>query len=80
MKPLISKENVNELFRFVESKNVPFKDVQFEIVDHLASGIEEEMIKDQNLNFNSALTNSSKTEYFSKDLLEALDVPRHHSS
>jgi len=51
----LSKEEINTLFKFVESKNVKYKDVQFEIVDHLASAIEEAKANDPNLSFNSAL-------------------------
>lgn len=51
----LSKEEIDTLFTFVESKNVKYKDVQFEIVDHLASAIEEEQEREPNLNFNSAL-------------------------
>ena len=41
MKEQLSKEEIQKLFTFVESKNVPYRDVQFEIVDHLASAMEE---------------------------------------
>jgi len=51
----LSKAEINTLFKFVESKNVKYKDVQFEIVDHLASAIEEEQATDPDLGFNSAL-------------------------
>jgi len=51
----LSKAEINTLFKFVESKNVKYKDVQFEIVDHLASAIEEEQATDPDLSFNSAL-------------------------
>lgn len=51
----LSKEEINTIFKFVESKNVKYKDVQFEIVDHLASAIEEEQATDPSLSFNSAL-------------------------
>ena len=37
---------IQKLFTFVKSKNVPYKDVQFEIVDHLASAMED--LKDDN--------------------------------
>jgi len=51
----LSKEEIDQLFKFVESKNVKYKDVQFEIVDHLASAIEEMQESDPTLSFNSAL-------------------------
>ena len=37
---------IQKLFTFVKSKNVPYKDVQCEIVDHLASAMED--LKDDN--------------------------------
>jgi uncharacterized membrane protein YGL010W len=41
MKDQLPKEEIQKLFEFVESKNVPYRDVQFEIVDHLATAMEE---------------------------------------
>ncbi|MFT6334967.1 MAG: hypothetical protein ACJATI_001713 [Halioglobus sp.] len=55
MKNQLSTEEVRQLFNFVKSKSVHYIDVQFEIVDHLASAIEVEQASDPNLNFNSAL-------------------------
>ena len=46
MKEQLSKVEIQKLFAFVESKNVPYRDVQFEIVDHLASAMEE--MKEEN--------------------------------
>lgn len=51
----LSKEEINTLFEFVESKNVKYRDVQFEIVDHLASAIEEEQTSNDKLSFDKAL-------------------------
>ena len=41
MKHQLKQEEIGQLFSFVQSKNVPYRDVQFEIVDHLASAIED---------------------------------------
>ena len=41
MKPQLKQEEIEKLFTFVQSKNVPYRDVQFEIVDHLATAIED---------------------------------------
>jgi hypothetical protein len=46
MKDQLPKEEIQKLFDFVESKNVPYRDVQFEIVDHLASAMED--LKEEN--------------------------------
>ena len=51
----LSKEQIAMLFTFVEKKGVRYKDVQYELVDHLASAIEEDMNADKNLNFEAAL-------------------------
>jgi hypothetical protein len=51
----LTKEEVDMLFSFVEDKNVRYKDVQFEIVDHLATAIEEEQATDPKLSFHNAL-------------------------
>lgn len=52
----LPKEDVSKLFEFVESKNVQYLDVQYEIVDHLASAIEEKQGADSNLSFDKALS------------------------
>ena len=41
MKKQLPREEIRKLFDFVESKNMTYKDVQYEIVDHLASAMEE---------------------------------------
>lgn len=46
---------IEKLFIFTRSKYVRYRDVQHEIVDHLASGIEELMSIDHTLSFDSAL-------------------------
>lgn len=51
----LNPEEIQQLFDFLQSKYVRYKDVQYELVDHLASGIEEKQRADKNLNFESAL-------------------------
>lgn len=52
----LSKEQIEEIFNFVKSKYVRYIDLQYELVDHLASAIEDEMGKDKNLSFSAALS------------------------
>lgn len=51
----LTKEQIQELYLFVEERNVPYIDVQHEIVDHLASAVEDEMDSIEGLSFKSAL-------------------------
>jgi len=51
----LTTEQIEELFAFVRSKYVRWVDVQYEIVDHLATGIEERMSTDENMTFKTAL-------------------------
>jgi hypothetical protein len=51
----LSEVQINQLFLFSEKKMVHWYDLQIEIVDHLASSIEEEMAADSNLTFELAL-------------------------
>lgn len=55
MKNQLTEEQIADLFKFVESKGVRWKDVQFEIVDHLASSVEEIQEKNPEYSFNRAL-------------------------
>ncbi len=52
----LNKEQIDTLFSFVKSKYVRYIDVQYELVDHLASAIEDEMQKDSKLSFDAALS------------------------
>ena len=47
----LNDEQIAHLFKFVQAKRVRYKDVQVEIVDHLASGIEDMMTDDAQLTF-----------------------------
>jgi hypothetical protein len=54
---MITDKEIKELFAFVAHKRVRYKDVQIELVDHLATAIEENMLKDTSLTFSQALDN-----------------------
>ena len=51
----LSDDQVQYLFLFTEKKSVRWYDLQVELVDHLASRIEEVMTTDTSLSFESAL-------------------------
>lgn len=51
----LSEVEINKLFQFTKKKMVHWYDLQIEIVDHLASSIEDEMAADSNLTFELAL-------------------------
>lgn len=55
MKNQLTKENVDHLFTFVKSKYVHWEDVQYEIVDHLASSIEDVQEENPNIGFEEGL-------------------------
>lgn len=50
----LSGEQIQELFDYVKGKGVEYIDVQYELVDHLASAIEDLMEKDGTLEFEIA--------------------------
>lgn len=51
----ITSDQIAHLFKFVKSKYVRYIDLQYELVDHLASAIEDEMAQDSKLTFEQAL-------------------------
>lgn len=51
----LTDEQIATLFAFIEKKNVDYYDVQIELVDHLATGIEEKLHDNPNLTFDNAL-------------------------
>ncbi len=51
----LSTDQIQHLFSFTEKKAVRWYDLQLELVDHLASSIEELMNKDTSLSFETAL-------------------------
>ena len=53
----LTQTQIEELFRFCEKKLVRHYDLQVELVDHLASRIEEELEANSNLTFEVALQN-----------------------
>jgi hypothetical protein len=54
-KQQLTQEHIEKLFKFVQSKNVPYRDVQFEIVDHLASAIEDMQVDNPEWSFGLCL-------------------------
>lgn len=55
MERKLSQEQIGQLFNFTKKKFVHFYDLQLELVDHLASSIEEEMDADNSISFEHAL-------------------------
>lgn len=51
----LNQKQIEFLFEFVEKKGVKYFDVQHEIVDHLATSIESEMMATENRTFDQAL-------------------------
>lgn len=60
MNTRVTEEQVEELFQFCRDHYVPFYDLQVELVDHMASSIEEQWGSDPQLPFDQALNNSFK--------------------
>ncbi len=56
MKEQLTEEEIAKLFKFVKSKYVHYIDVQYEIVDHLASAIEEKQTDSPSMSFDRALS------------------------
>ncbi|MFZ5430673.1 MAG: hypothetical protein ACOZDD_10610 [Bacteroidota bacterium] len=56
----VTEEQVEKLFQFCRDHYVPFYDLQVELVDHMASSIEEQWGADPELPFDKALKNSFK--------------------
>jgi hypothetical protein len=57
MKAELTSSQIGELYAFVARKNVKFYDLQIELVDHLASKIEQKWIEKPTLSFEEALAN-----------------------
>lgn len=55
MKNQLTKSEIEVLFKFVRSKYVRYIDVQYELVDHLATGIEHLRATDNNISLDQAL-------------------------
>lgn len=51
----LTEAQIEELYAFTRKKYVEYYDVQTELVDHLASSIEERMNESSNINFETAL-------------------------
>jgi len=51
----LSEEHITAIKNFISRKGIKYVDVQMEIIDHVASSIEEKMAADPNLSFETAL-------------------------
>lgn len=51
----LTEAQIEELYAFTRKKYVEYYDVQTELVDHLATSIEEKMSESSNINFETAL-------------------------
>ncbi len=51
----LSKDQIDKLFDFTRKKYVKYEDVRFEIVDHLATDIENQMRTEESISFEGAL-------------------------
>ena len=61
MKQELTSQQIDELFAFCSRHYVHYYDVQLELVDHLANAIEEKMVADKNISFESALDEVHKS-------------------
>jgi hypothetical protein len=52
---MLNNKQINQLFDFTRQKRVRYKDVQIEIVDHLATAIEEQLKENPDLSFKKSL-------------------------
>lgn len=67
----LTEEQVTKLFAFCQKKEIYAYDLQIEIVDHLASSIEEQWQQNPELSFGWALKNA--TQKFGKNGLKQLE-------
>lgn len=51
----LTPEEIEDLYKFCEEQDVPYYDVQIELVDHLASAIEQKWIEKPALTYEEAL-------------------------
>ncbi|QIL40876.1 hypothetical protein G7074_17380 [Pedobacter sp. HDW13] len=56
----LTKEQLEELRRFIRQKGISYIDVQMEILDHVASSVEEKMTNKPDLDFENALKRTYK--------------------
>jgi len=56
----LTNTHINELYKFTQKHYVEWYDVQTELVDHLANGIEEHLIENPNATFETALNTEFK--------------------
>lgn len=56
----VTKDQIQKIHKFTEARYVEWYDVQIELVDHLANGIENQWQTNSNISFDDALTNEFK--------------------
>lgn len=56
----LTENQIQQLYKFTEQHYVEWYDVQTELVDHLANGIEHQIGLNPELSFESALNNEFK--------------------
>jgi|GEM_PF-6640387 len=68
----LSAKQVQHIFDYTDRMHIKYKDVQFEIVDHIACGVEETMTANKELTFSKSLYNftGSLPHRFLNDLVE----------
>lgn len=54
-KPQLDTKQIQYLLDYTKNHNILYKDVQLELVDHLASGVEDIMSEEKDITFNKAL-------------------------
>ena len=57
----LTQEQIQELYAFTRKHFVEHYDLQTELVDHLANGIEQQILENSNLSFQEALNNEFKS-------------------
>lgn len=60
MKPQLTKPQINQLYAFIQKKGVKYLDVQIEIVDHIATKIEENLVIENEDSADTAIADSLK--------------------
>ena len=61
MQPTLTEQNISQLRDYTQRMHIAYKDVEWEIVDHLACGVEEVLEKDAAKSFNRALYDFTST-------------------
>lgn len=51
----LNEDQINQIFDYTHRLNISYKDVQYEMVDHIASGVEDLMDENPSMTFNRAM-------------------------